>query len=172
MKVAILSMQRVKNYGSVLQAYSLKKMIDEITGEEAAFLDPVYNDYYPAKMPVIDSDDYESESDYRINIISRYIRKIHNHIIDKRFTKEILKFQEEYLKLDESSRNKTYDMVVEGSDEVFKCTRKVYKDLYGLNKNGNKLITYAASCGSAEIDGIDEETVINLKNDMSNFSSM
>ena len=60
MKVAILSMQRVKNYGSVLQAYSLKKMIDEITGEEAAFLDPVYNDYYPAKMPVIDSDDYES----------------------------------------------------------------------------------------------------------------
>jgi hypothetical protein len=172
MKVAVLSMQRVKNYGSVLQAYSLKKLIEEITGEDVAFLDPVYDDYYSAEMPIIDSDDYKNKSDYRINFVTKYIRKIHNHIIDKKFDKEIFKFQKEYLKLDESSREKTYDLVVEGSDEVFKCARRIYKDLYGSNKNGNKLITYAASCGSAEIEGIDEDTVISLKQDMSNFSSM
>ena len=32
MEIAILSMQRVINYGSVLQAYSLKGIIEDITG--------------------------------------------------------------------------------------------------------------------------------------------
>ena len=33
MKVYILSMQQVNNYGSVLQAYSLKKMIEGLGSE-------------------------------------------------------------------------------------------------------------------------------------------
>lgn len=33
MKVYILSMQQVNNYGSVLQAYSLKKMIEGLGGK-------------------------------------------------------------------------------------------------------------------------------------------
>ena len=37
MKVYILSMQQVNNYGSVLQAYSLKKMIESL-GNEVRFL--------------------------------------------------------------------------------------------------------------------------------------
>ena len=39
MKIAILSMQRVINFGSVLQAYSLAKMIEEITGIQPEFID-------------------------------------------------------------------------------------------------------------------------------------
>ena len=38
MKVGIISMQRVKNYGSFLQAYSLKKNI-EAKGHECEFID-------------------------------------------------------------------------------------------------------------------------------------
>ena len=41
MKIAILSMQRVINYGSVLQAYSLKEIIESITGEHVDFIDPI-----------------------------------------------------------------------------------------------------------------------------------
>ena len=39
MKIAILSMQRVINYGSVLQAYSLKELIQELTKNEVQFID-------------------------------------------------------------------------------------------------------------------------------------
>ena len=37
-KVGILSMQRIKNYGSFLQAYGLKKIIEEL-GYEVEFVD-------------------------------------------------------------------------------------------------------------------------------------
>lgn len=172
MKIGLLSMQRVKNYGSVLQAYSLKKIIEDIVGEEVKFIDPTYDDYYLANMPIVDSDDYEGNADYSMNTVLRYYRRIKNHIINKRFEKEIYKFQKEHLKLDSESRNEKYDLVVEGSDEVFKCTREVYKDLYGSNKNGKKMITYAAACGSADISGFDDETLAALKTDMANYSAM
>ena len=37
-KVGILSMQRIKNYGSFLQAYALKTMIEEL-GNKVEFVD-------------------------------------------------------------------------------------------------------------------------------------
>ena len=37
-KVGILSMQRIKNYGSFLQAYGLKKIIEEL-GHDVEFVD-------------------------------------------------------------------------------------------------------------------------------------
>ena len=38
MKICILSMQRVDNYGSVLQGYSLKKLINNL-GHHTEFID-------------------------------------------------------------------------------------------------------------------------------------
>ena len=38
MKISILSMQHVYNFGSVLQAYSLKKILEELSGEKVCFL--------------------------------------------------------------------------------------------------------------------------------------
>ena len=38
MKVCILSMQKIQNFGSLLQAYGLKKMIEDL-GHEVYFLD-------------------------------------------------------------------------------------------------------------------------------------
>ncbi|MGZ1319337.1 hypothetical protein ACXO8E_04085 [Lactobacillus delbrueckii subsp. bulgaricus] len=43
MKVGILSMQRIKNYGSFLQAYGLKSIMEEL-GAEVQFVD-----YHPGK---------------------------------------------------------------------------------------------------------------------------
>ena len=57
MKIAILSMQRVINYGSVLQAYSLKEIIESITGEHVDFIDPILDNTLAVNMPVRDSDD-------------------------------------------------------------------------------------------------------------------
>ncbi|MGM9534772.1 MAG: hypothetical protein ACI3VR_05945, partial [Intestinibacter sp.] len=38
MKIGIISMQRIKNYGSFLQAFSLKKTLEEL-GAEVEFID-------------------------------------------------------------------------------------------------------------------------------------
>lgn len=172
MKVAILSMQRVKNYGSVLQAYSLKKIIENITGETVEFIDPKYEDFYPANMPVIDADDYSGSNTYTMNSVLYVIRKLRNHFVDKKFCSEIEKFQKNELMIRESCNYVEYDIVVEGSDEVFKCAKKLYRDLYGNNKNGKKIITYAASCGSADVSGISEQIKVKLREDMKNFNSM
>lgn len=172
MRIGILSMQRVRNYGSVLQAYSLKMMIEEITGEEVFFLDPIYNSYYDANMPVVDDMDYEGNNDYRLNLINHMLKKIVNHYIDKKFCKEIIQFQNKQLKLNDNNNKINYDLVIEGSDEVFKCAKRIYKNLYGEVLNTKKLITYAAACGSAEITGISQETLPLVKEIMKNFDSM
>ena len=46
-KVGILSMQRIKNYGSFLQAYALKKLVEDL-GHEVQFVD------YHVEKPVIE----------------------------------------------------------------------------------------------------------------------
>lgn len=47
-KVGIMSMQRIYNYGSFLQAYGLKKMIESLGGKVT------FIDYHPGK-PIITS---------------------------------------------------------------------------------------------------------------------
>lgn len=49
MKVGIMSMQRIANYGSFLQAYALKQLIQEL-GYEVEFVD------YHVGMPLIKCD--------------------------------------------------------------------------------------------------------------------
>ena len=171
MKIAILSMQKVYNYGSVLQAYSLKKIIEDITGEEVDFLNPILEDSIETSMKVKDKNDYETNK-YIDNKLKYFVKKIINKIKFKKFNKNIEKFQKEELKLNEDNINKMYDLVVEGSDEVFKCSKRIYLNMYGKVKNTKSLITYAASCGSANINGLKPEVIEILKNEMKNFKDM
>lgn len=171
MKIAILSMQKVYNYGSVLQAYSLKKIIEEIIGEDVDFLNPQYDKKIPVNMEVKDNNDYEGEI-YIDNKFSFYTKKAINKFKNKQFKKKIKEFQDEILKLDENNINKKYDVVVEGSDEVFKCKRGIFYNLYGEVQNAQKLITYAASCGSANIKGISNDNIPLVKEIMKNFNAM
>ena len=74
MKIAILSMQKVYNYGSVLQAYSLKKIIEDITGEEVDFLNPILEDSIETSMKVKDKNDYETNK-YIDNKLKYFVKK-------------------------------------------------------------------------------------------------
>lgn len=171
MKIAILSMQKVYNYGSVLQAYSLKKIIEEITGEEAEFLNPSVEDSIATNMKVKDKNDYEANK-YIDNKLKYFVKKLINKLEFKKLNKKIEIFQKDELKLNDNNINKMYDLVVEGSDEVFKCTKRVYLNLYGRVKNTKKLITYAASCGSANINGLTPELISILRKEMKKFNAM
>ena len=57
MKIAILSMQKIINYGSVLQAYSLQQIVEDITGTKVDFIDIEENDLVNVNMPIKDGDD-------------------------------------------------------------------------------------------------------------------
>ncbi len=171
MKIAILSMQKVYNYGSVLQAYSLKKIIEDIVGEEVEFLNPQYDKKIPVNMEVKDNNDYEGEI-FIDNKVTFYVKKAINKLKNKQFKNKVKEFQEEILKLDENNIYKQYDIVVQGSDEVFKCKRGIFYNLYGDVPNTKKLITYAASCGSANVNGISNENIENVREIMKNFNAM
>ncbi|SDB66463.1 polysaccharide pyruvyl transferase family protein [Butyrivibrio sp. INlla16] len=173
MKIGILSMQKVVNYGSVLQAYSLREMIKNVCGEKAEFLDIEEEPSLEAIMPVQDMDDYDDEYFCENKIIEK-IRKIIMYRLQKLvFFKKIHKFWKEDLEIaDNDKSDGQYDLVFVGSDEVFKCTTKIRKQLYGEVNNAKSVVTYAASCGSAVFNGIPSKIVPDVRKCMSNFKRM
>lgn len=172
MKVAILSMQKVYNYGSVLQAYSLKNMIEEIIGEDIKFIDIDKEYIVSADMPKNKEETssagiltYKSSPIYMIN-------KIVNKLKMGNFRKKIIAFQNCVLNCNDKDNTENYDIVIVGSDEVFKCEKRVFLQLYGDIKNTDKAFTYASSCGSAVIEGILKENLEVVKKAMSNYCAM
>lgn len=172
MKIAILSMQKVINFGSVLQAYSLKEMIREITGNEPAFIDLDYSDCVPRVTPKPNDNKVEA---YRANgIIAGIKRKIFRKL-RKNNDQKIVAFMNEELHIDEKMNNDAYDYVVVGSDEVFNNTHNdkgLSLQLYGNVKQAKEVFTYAAAAGAARYEDIPASEIDKVKKAMSNFTSV
>lgn len=158
MKVCILSMQDVQNYGSLLQALSLKQMLEEI-GHSVCFISIKPNEEENELVPATDNfvEDMEGKGYLaRLRKIDRYLI---NRIRNKKRTQEQFKlldqFRNEYLP---SNDNDTYEYCVIGSDEVFNCMLNskwgFTSQLFGNVKQARHVITYAASCGSTTIDTV------------------
>ena len=71
MKLGILSMQRIVNFGSILQAYSLRDLLREVSGESADFLDIDENTALSVQNTVQDSIDYNIPADYPPGIFQK-----------------------------------------------------------------------------------------------------
>lgn len=67
-----------------------------------------------------------------------------------------------------------FDTCVIGSDEVFNCLQKskwgFSSQLFGKVEAAEKVITYAASCGSTKVDNLSDELREAIKSAMSNLS--
>lgn len=153
-KVGILSMQRIANYGSFLQAYALKQLIEEL-GYNVEFVD------YHVGAPVI------TESADSKNKIVRKIKKgmetfkyqapLSHKLSFIRYKQSFAQKYMLYLGItDEMNYNPQLDCLVIGSDEVFNCIQKNSNvgyslELFGKNNNANRLITYAASFGNTTL---------------------
>ncbi|MGM9637096.1 MAG: polysaccharide pyruvyl transferase family protein [Eubacteriales bacterium] len=172
MKIGILSMQTVNNYGSVLQAYSLKQIVSEIIDADIDFIPPDYNDAISIKMPVQDAGDYESEPYLVSGKLDYFVKKFVNKLKIRKFNNQIKKFQIEVLHTETETSTLEYDVVIEGSDEVFKATRLFSFYMYGGIPNAKKLMTYAAASGSAVYEGLPRHEMENIKKSMMNFSAM
>ena len=151
MKVGIMSMQRIKNYGSFLQAYGLKMTIENL-GHEVVFVD------YKIENPIV-------PSYYDKGVIYRSAREVYHMIKRVVYKKKILSglFDMKYfamLGLSEKRKFRTkVDVLVIGSDEVFNCLQTnpnvgYSKELFGKDNNAGKVISYAASCGHTTLEGL------------------
>lgn len=157
-------MQRVPNMGSLLQSYSLKKILESL-GHEVHFID----------IEKRESDDLILKNEGRRNIFSeesesrgffQKFKKIDKYTINrlriKRRSKlqdmEFERFRKQILNISDDDNEQQYDTCVIGSDEVFNCLTNdnwgFTSQLFGNVRQAERVITYAASCGSAKINDV------------------
>lgn len=153
MKIGILSMQEVKNYGSFLQAFSLKSNIEAL-GHQCEFVNIV---------PGEQLGDYKISKFHKIHLLVERLwgwdfmkRLKYIYQFQSRFAKEFLP----ELGVKKGVTTEHFDAVVIGSDEVFNCAQKTWfgfsKQLFGEGLNANKVITYAASFGATSVAKLDK----------------
>ena len=142
-KVGIMSMQRIANYGSFLQAYALKQLIEEL-GHKVEFVD------YHVGAPVI-AENADSKN--------KFIRKLEKGLETFQYQAPLShklsfirykqSFAKKYMPLlgitDEMNYNPTLDCLVIGSDEVFNCIQKnsnvgYSTELFGKDNRADRLI--------------------------------
>lgn len=161
MKIGILSMQRIYNYGSWLQAYGLKKLIEENRGVSVEFVDyhiekPLYKNgfkhknYWKQKIKVI-----------LIDFIAS-VKPLAKIMPDKDFF-QTYRFRHEYWTKLGLTKKPNYtpelDILFVGSDEVFNCLQENIRvgyseELLGANNKAKMLVTYAASFGNTTVGKI------------------
>lgn len=177
MRICILSMQRVPNFGSLLQCYSLKKILTEM-GHEVCFLDIEYRKHDDALM-MGRKMDFSSESG-RGGLIGK-LHKIDRYAINRLRIKQADLAQNRLFHhfvectLGVADPHSSYDLCIIGSDEVFNCASNApwgfSSQLFGNVKNAAKVATYAASCGATTIDRVPEAVREVIRNAFKNVSA-
>ena len=148
MKIGIMTMHRVKNYGSFLQAYGLKKTIESL-GHEVVFVD------YKVEPPIVP---YQDRSK-----IYELVRNLYHKVKKNIFKQKRLYYlyDDFYLPMLGVSKRKKYhdkvDVLIIGSDEVFNCLQPgvnvgYSRELFGKDNNADKVISYAASFGYTTLE--------------------
>ncbi len=186
MNVGILSMQRIQNWGSFLQALALKKTVEEL-GHECSFLD------IKKGVGLTEQEVLAAKGKCKIGISRRvsdlisccldgkllvYLKsKIHSRKFKKIYNQEYLPI----LGIDKYryESDKSFDLVIIGSDEVFNCAQPRAAwgktlHLFGKGINAKRIITYAASFGYTTMDDLErlelKERIIKALGKISTFS--
>lgn len=149
-------MQRIYNYGSLLQAYGLKKLIQSVDSS----IDVSYLDYKPGEPLEVVSDESDSSFLRTINKVKEYSKgkaPLYSKLKFMNHKRTYAKKNYPYLGITD---NLNYDTSVDyqfiGSDEVFNCVQGnvnvgFSKDLFGYNTEAKKLFSYAASFGNTTL---------------------
>ena len=150
-KIGIMSMQRIINYGSFLQAYGLKKMIESVSKSEVEFIDYRFGVDITNRLKKPQS---KAES-----IVDKILknRTPWNYLKKKNFFKEIernLILDLKDIGVDNLNYDCEVDTLVIGSDEVFNCLQPYpvgySKQLFGDGYAHSKIVSYAASFGTED----------------------
>lgn len=164
-------MHRVVNYGSVLQALSLREMIRQATGDEASFVEIHNRNLLPCRQLIRYEMDYQEKPYAPHSLFEKGKRKIFRRI-RKRCEDQIRSFAADQFGSGEQDSGEAYDCVVIGSDEVFNTAHGVNLQLYGGVENTKRVISYAASCGSATIEEIPQDLIPMISECVGKFYAM
>ncbi len=164
-KIGIMSMHRIVNYGSFLQAYALKKTIEDI-GYDVEFID------YKIESAITTTRSQKMQYNkiilrnkiydfvYLLKPFWRFCPLFVRSSLCSRKMYETFCYDKLGITAKRKYRTKV-DTLVIGSDEVFNCMqlnpRVGYsRELFGKDANASKVITYAASFGNTTLDLIDK----------------
>lgn len=150
-RVGILSMQRIANHGSVLQAYALKRMVEDLGGRVE------FVDYHPGKCLIPAKSGICRKLDRAAEILcvkAPLRERIRCIWWKKRFARKNWPL----LGLD-GCRNYglELDLLIIGSDEVFNCAQNnanvgFSPELFGEGHRAKRLVSFAASFGNTSLD--------------------
>lgn len=157
MKVGILSMQRIANYGSFLQAYGLKSILEEL-GCDVEFVD-----YHPGKTLIpADGGTGVKRKIAKLTEALKYDAPLEEKLKFIKYKKNYARNYYPYLGIgDEMNYSPELDLLVIGSDEVFNCVQNntnvgFSPELFGAGNNAKKVITYAASFGNTTVEKLEK----------------
>lgn len=156
-RVGILSMQRIYNYGSFLQAYGLKSILESL-GCDVQFVD-----YEPGECLI------------KTNASKKgVIRKVEKALEAFRYEAPLkdklafIRYKRTYASrfypmlgiADEPNLNPELDLLVVGSDEVFNCVQNnanvgFTPALFGAGSSAARKVTYAASFGNTTLEKLE-----------------
>ena len=173
-RVGIMSMQRILNYGSSLQAYGLSRLLSDL--DES--VDVSFVDYVPGAVLV--------EDPQGTSRATRLVRKVVEHahgdasIADKmRFFNHKRRYAGRNFPLLGIPRDRNHDLNLDveiiGSDEVFNCIQASSNvgyspDLFGRGTSARRVVSYAASFGNTTLSRIEAAGIGDtLKRDLSSF---
>lgn len=154
MRVGIISMQRIFNYGSLLQAFSLKSVL-ESRGHTVTFVDIESSPKVQVKRKGFDFSKLKYVDKYLFRRL-KYSKK--NKLLNVVFREN----QEKYLGLtQEHMGSDGCDAVVIGSDEIFNCAPDskwgVTAQRFGYIPGVDLVVSYAASCGYTGVEYLTEQ---------------
>ena len=160
MKIGILTYHRSHNYGAMLQAFALRKVISDF-GNDVFFID-----YWPQHQINIYRL-FSWEDFFRLDLIQkvRYVKNFLKTIIPKRLRKTRFNmFFRDNISPFCRSPKESYDVVIYGSDQIWRKQQWEYgyNPIY-FGKNDfitKKNVSYAASIGILPTDRDDIQTVL------------
>lgn len=154
MKIGILTMHEVPNYGSFLQAYSLKRQMEQ-RGAEVRFIN------IEKGRQILPPQETEGALRRRLRpymnrfFLQMLLHRGNNQQINRLHRQEIA----EYLPADALPEGDAFDCAVIGSDEVFGCCSRTKwgftRQLFGDIPNAKRVVSYAASCGPTTFEDVE-----------------
>lgn len=154
-KVGIMSMQRIANYGSFLQAYALKKLIEELDCKVE------FVDYHVGNPVIFREKNNNNKVIYKLQKgleIFKIKAPIYQKLLYIRYKQNFHKKYMPFLGVtNKMNYNPMLDCLIIGSDEVFNCIQQnpnvgYSLELFGKDNKAKRLISYAASFGNTTLE--------------------
>lgn len=172
--VGIITIHRIYNYGSVLQAYALQQVLENI-GYKVEIIDYLFPNEYQAQETVVEDEDLSIQ----IGLKERFLKYLYGYGIYNQH-KEIARFTTEKLHLscrqyhnpDELLKDPPhYDVYITGSDQVWSPRHCKGDPSFMLHfaPDESRKIAYAASIG---VDMIEDKYKPTYKKYLSRYNEI